>query len=231
MNARRIKELFDQYKSYLQSSNKNNRLHYWESQSLFQKHWDVESEDFLQMYDQSLQSSTTQRLWKREAYEPKHMMIEFIRQDPHWARQMFNELFDESKSIEGRTGRFLFYCDLLLENYKKANPASIENNHYHDDGYQIIFLYLSFRYPALYTPYNHDAFVSFLKKVQAVDPPIVPDVERFVKVSRIIFKMMTNDNELMELNQKRLIPEESYTEESMMVVFDFFLALEQMETD
>lgn len=231
MNARRIKELFEQYKSFLQSHNKNNRLHYWESQSLFQRHWDTDSEEFLGMYDQSLQSSITQRLWKREAYEPKHMMMEFIQLDPQWVRQMFNELFDESKSVEGRTGRFLFYCDLLLENYKKTNPASIENNHYHDDGYQIIFLYLTFRYPSLYTPYNHEAFVNFLKKVQAVDPPIVPDVERYVKVSRILYKMMSNDDELMELNQNRLVPGESYMEESMMMVFDFYLAIEGTGTD
>ncbi len=85
-----------------------------------------------------------------------------------------------------------------------------------------IFLYLAFRYPVLYTPYQHKPFVQFLKTVKAVDPPIVPDVERFSKVSRIIFKMMQNDEELMELHERRLIPGESYEEESLMIVYDFY---------
>lgn len=225
MTARLIKEQLELYKSFLQSPNRNDRLHLWESQSLFQQHWNPEDQNLREMYDKSLQNSTTKRLWKREAYEPKRMMMEFMEMDPQWTRQMFTELFDESKSVEGRLGRFLFYCDLLLENFKKANPSSIDNNHYHDDGYQIIFLYLAFRYPDQYCPYHHEAFVSFLKKVEAITPPIVPDVERYVKVSKIIYKMMSQDETLMSLHQKRLIAGEHYSEDSMMIVYDFYKAL------
>lgn len=231
MNVRQLKELFEFYKSFLRSKNKDNRLFLWESQSLFQQHWDMETDDFLNMYDKSLQNSTTKRLWKRENYEPKRMIMEFIQLDPAWTRQMFGELFDESKSIEGRLGRFIFYCDLLLENYKKANPASIENNHYHEDGYEMTFLYLAFRYPDLYAPHNHKAFVNFLKKVKAVEPPLVPDVERYAKVSRTVFKMMSQDEELMNLHRKRLIPGKSYMEDSLILVYDFFMSVEEMKID
>ncbi len=227
MNVRQLKELFEIYKSFLRSENKDNRLHLWESQSLFQKHWNPEEVDFSKMYDHSLQNSTTKRLWKRENYEPKRIMLEFIKMDPEWARQMFGELFDESKSLEGRLGRFIFYCDLFLENFKKAHPTSIENNHYHEDGYEITFLYLAFRYPDNYAPHDHEAFVNFLKKVKAVEPPIVPDVERYAKVCRTVFKMMSQDEELMELHRERLVPGESYMEDSLILVYDFFMAMEE----
>ncbi len=225
MNARTIKELFEKYKIFLRSNQNRNRLHLWESQSVFQKHWDVEAIDLAEMFDNSLQNSQTKRLWKREAYEPKRMMMEFIKLDTDWVRQMFTEFFDETKSQEVRASRFLFYCDHLLEAYKNANPLSIENNHYHDDSYEMIFLYLAFRYPDQYAPYQHEPFVELLKKVGAVNPPLVPDVERFVKVTRTLYKMMQNDEELMSLHKKRLIPGQSFEGQSLMVVYDFYMAV------
>lgn len=226
MNAKQIKELFEKYKSFLRSNGKNDRLHLWESQLYFQKHWNIDATDFHGMYDSSLQNSVTKRLWKREAYEPKRMMMEFIKMDPEWTRQTFKELFDENRTIEGRAGRFIFYCDHLLETYKNAHPLSIDNNHYHEDGYQMVFLYLAFRYPELYAPYQHEPFVNLLKKVGAVNPPLVPDVERFSKVCRTLFKMMQNDSELIKLHQQRLIPGQHYEAPGLMIVYDFYMSVE-----
>lgn len=225
MNARAIKELFEKYKIFLRSNQNFDRLYLWESQFTFQQHWDIEATDLALMFDNSLQNSKTKRLWKREAYEPKRMMMEFIKMDTDWVRQMFNEFFDENKSPEVRASRFIFYCDHLLEAYKNAHPLSIDNNHYHDDGYQMIFLYLSFRYPDQYAPYEHEAFVDLLKKVGAVNPPLVPDVERFVKVTRTLYKMMQHDTELISLHKKRLISGQSYEAESLMIIYDFYMAM------
>lgn len=225
MNARLIKDCFEQYKSFLRSESRNERRFLWESLQNFSHNWDAESSDLLSTYDKSLQNSHTKRLWKREAYEPKKMMMEFIKMDTEWTRQMFSELFDETKSPEVRASRFIFYCDHLLDAYKTANPLSIDNNHYHDDGYEMISLYLAFHSPENYTIYRHEPFVSLLKKIEAVNPPIVPDIERFVKVSRTLYKMMKNDEELMELHQKRLLPGESYEGESLLLVFDFYMAV------
>ena len=53
------------------------------------------------------------------------MMETFWRFDPLTVRLMFDDLFNETREVEGRIGRFLFGCDELLRDYKRANPTSM----------------------------------------------------------------------------------------------------------
>ena len=150
MQVKKIQEAFAAYRAFLQSPAAEDRLYLWEIQQHFQKHWDVEAEDLAAMYDQSLQSQHTRRHWRRENYDPKQMMLNFMQLDDNYLRQIFKDLFNERNDISGRVDRFLFHCDQLLQEYKRRNPRKIDNNHDHADGYQMISLYLSLRYPDQY---------------------------------------------------------------------------------
>ncbi|NET34145.1 MAG: hypothetical protein F6K19_19330, partial [Cyanothece sp. SIO1E1] len=146
------------YKEFLGTSKAEKFLHIWESQLIFQEQWDLAAPEIPQMYDRSLQNSQTKRLWKREAYEPKRMMLAFMDMQADFVGYMFKDLFNEEKSIGGRVDRFVFHCDELLQEYKQQFPRSIDNNHYHGDRYQMLSLYLAFRFPDLYTYYDGPAF-------------------------------------------------------------------------
>jgi len=223
MQLKRIQHYLAEYRRYLQRpAARRQRLHIWESQRLFQDNWDADAEDWAAMYDASLQNSATKRLWKREAYEPKRMMLAFIRMQPDFVRHMFFDLFNEDKSLEGRAGRFVYYCDMLLQEYKDKHPRSIDNNHYHDDDYQMVSLYLAFRYPEHYTYYDAAAFRSLLEKLGSTDLPAANDIERFAKVMRTLYKMMQQEEGLLELHQKRLDPRQHYQGESLLLVYDFY---------
>ena len=225
MNLKLITESFDRYKKHLRKHRNNSRLHYWETQAIFQKKWHIETDNFLEMYDKSLQNSHTKRAWKRRAYEPKRMMMAFMKMTPDVVIQMFGDLLNENKGIEGRVGRFIFYCDQLLAEYKSTYPLSIDNNHYHQNDYEMISLYLAFAYPNKYAPYQHDAFVGMLKKIGVTKLPLVPDFERFVKISHTLYKLMQKDPKLMQLHQERLIPAESYTKDSLLLVYDYYMSM------
>jgi hypothetical protein len=221
MQVKLLNQAFDQYKQFLRSPQADRNLYIWESQRIFQENWGLEAGDLAKMYDQSLQNSRTRRLWRRESYEPKDTMLRFIGLSGDYFLQMFTDLFDESKSIEGRVDRFVFYCDQLLQDYRNRYPHRIDTNHYHDDGYQMISLYLAFRFPDAYTLYRYDSFRLFLEKMGVANLPLANDFPRFVKVSRTVYKLMQKDEELMDLHRSRLQEGVHYMGDSLLGVYDF----------
>ncbi len=222
MQLQKLKSAFAQYEAFLQTPKAEDRLFLWESQRIFQENWDVGAEDLAGMYDRSLQNSVTRRFWFRENYEPKKVMLSLIGVDPEFVRGMFKDLFNENKGLTSRADRFVYHCDQLLKEYKHQNPRSVENNHYHDDNYQMISLYLAFRYPDQYTFYDHEAFKRLMIAIGSRDIPISPDIERFSKVMRTIYGLMAREEKLMDLHRQRLIPRRHYEGESLLTVYDFY---------
>lgn len=223
MQLKKIQQYLQEYKNFLTSPAAQERLYAWESQRIFQEHWDVEARDFGEMYDRSLDNSQTRRLWKRENYEPKKRMLDFITLEPEGVRFIFQDLFNEEKSVENRVDRFVFYCDDLLQAYKEKYPRSTENRHWHDDNYQMVSLYLAFRFPAQYTIYNHDAFIQLLQKIGSTDIPQAADFGRFVKVMRTLYNFLQKEPEILQLHQNRLHPKRHYLGDSLLIMWDFYL--------
>jgi hypothetical protein len=222
MQVAKLKESFQKYRDFLSGPNAADRLYLWEIQQHFQHNWDLKAEDLPAMYDRSLQSNHTRRHWRRENYEPKQMMLGFMGLDSEYLRQVFKDLFNENNEISGRVDRFVFHCDQLLQEYKRKHPRSIDNNHYHDDGYQMISFYLAMRHPAAYTLYEGKKFVALLEVLGTRNLPRFDDFERFCKISRTIYKLMQKEEDLLDLHRARLNPEVHYSEESLLVVYDFY---------
>jgi hypothetical protein len=230
MNLQKIQAAFQKYKNYVRRQaiqKSKNRLpdkvlFKWESLKTFQDNWDIDAPDFGEMYDRSLQNSETKRLWKRENYEPKRVMLKFIDMQPDFVRYMFKDLFDESKEIVGRVDRFVFHCDELLREYKELHPRSIENNHYHDDGYQIVSTYLAFRYPEQYSIYNFDRFQKLLDLMGVKDIPQSSDFARFCKVMKTLYKLMSREEDILKFHLERLSPEKHFMGNSLLIVEDFY---------
>lgn len=220
MQLHKLKDYLGQYTEWLGSRAAEKRLHYWESQSIWQQHWDKDALDFGAMYEQSLQNSKTRRLWKREAYEPKRMMRNFIAMDSHFVHSMFMDLFNEDKDSHSRADRFVFYCDQLLQQYRQQYPAKIDNSHYHDDGYEMLSLYLSFQYPEKYAPYDGERQRVLLQKLGAANVPLAGDFPRHVKLMRTLQNFINKEEALLSRHQQRLRPLH-YQQESLLLAFDF----------
>ena len=163
MNLKAITLLVGKFKKYLGKGGGTDTLFIYEAQHHFQENWDMDTSDFVAMYDASLQCSTTKRLWIGDNYFPKEMIMKFGKLQGDFVPFLFKDLFYETNNIVGRMDRFIFHCDELLREYKDAHPASVENNHFHDDDYWMTSLYLAFRYPDQYTLYSASAFRDFLK--------------------------------------------------------------------
>jgi hypothetical protein len=220
MQLHKLKDYLQRYGQWLGSRAAESRLYYWESQAVWQQHWDSDAPDFAQVYDLSLQNSTTRRLWTREAYDPKRIMLAFAAMDRHFVHSMFMDLFNEDKDAHSRADRFVFYCDQLLQQYRQQYPTKIDNSHYHDDGYGITSLYLSFQYPDRYAPYEAERQRRLLHKLGAANIPLAGDFPRHVKLMRTLQNFLNKDEELLARHRKRLRPEH-YQEESLLLAFDF----------
>ena len=221
MNLQKLNRAIGQYKNFLQSNLRHDPYWKWESQRIFLENWDIEATDFAGMFDRSLQNSQTRRLWKRENYAPKDMMLKFIGYNEDYVRFSFRDLFDENKDIEGRADRFTFYCDQLLKGYKESHPLTVENSHYHDDNYQMISLYLAFRFPAVYAPYDFIVFKKLMQQLGSLDVPKINDMPRYFKVVRTIYNFIKKEKEILDIHRQRLSAGQHYMEETLLVAEDF----------
>ncbi|MBK6619514.1 MAG: hypothetical protein IPG32_01015 [Saprospirales bacterium] len=216
MNLRLLQDHIAAFRRHLDTATEFPLLFAWESQRIFQETWDPNAVDFAAMYEASLENSHSRALWKGERYSPKEMMQLFIQTYPDFVKDMFKDLFDETREADGRVDRFVYHCDELLRDYRDTHPDFIETRHYHED-YRMPALYLAFRYPDLYALFEDDAFRRFLRMVQAKDLPLVADPGRYFKVVRTVYNLMAKDESLLELHYRRLEPGLHFMGKSMLL--------------
>ncbi len=221
MNLQQLRDIIGSYADFLEQSPHHDPYWKWEIQRRFQENWDPAATDFREMFDRSLQSTRTRRLWNREHYAPKDMMLAFIDLDRDFVRSAFSDLFDERREVEGRMDRFLFHCDELLRAYRERHPHSIRQSHYHADDYAILSHYLSWRFPDRYAPYDFNRFRALMGILGSRDIPGIHDVERFFKVARTLYKFLSASDRVMGTHRNRLDPESHYQGDTLLVVEDF----------
>lgn len=221
MVVAKIQEQVSAYKRHLGSRRDFPNSWWWESVQHFQMNWDLDAPDLVKMLDTCFQSSVTRRLWQLEKWRPKEIILLFMQQQPLMVKAMFIDLFNETKDVEMRISRFIFGCDMLMEEYKRNNVGSIENNHYHGD-YRMIALYLAFRYPEVYAaPYDFEVFKEALGRLGARDLPQADDLVRFFKVHRTIQVFLEKDGGVLPLIHRSLQPKVHYLGPTLFPAVDF----------
>ncbi|MEZ4986480.1 MAG: hypothetical protein R2795_15825 [Saprospiraceae bacterium] len=227
MQLHKIQGFIHDYLAWLATPEATTNLHYWETQANWQQHWNLDAPDLRAMYDRSLTNLTNRRIWKRQAYEPKQMMLTFLAMDPHFVHTMFTDLFNEDKDAHHRADRFVFYCDELMRQYRLQYPLTVETGHYHDDGYEMVSLYLAFQYPQLYAPFQAKIQYQLLKAVGAPNLPATGDFPRHVKVMRTLQTLLLKHPALDEAHRARL-RNQDYQGDSLLLAFDFAVFVANM---
>jgi hypothetical protein len=208
------------YKKWLMDIKHHPYIHKWESVQHFQDHWNPGEADPVAMFEGCFYNSETRRMWQTENWQPKRLMAEFWRFDPLTVRLMFDDLFNETREVEGRVSRFLFGCDMLLRDYRKTQIKHIENNHDHGD-FKMIAIYLAFRYPEAYAPYDFEIFQKAMTRFGANDIPQGHDLPRYFKVLRTLQNFLEKDSEIVLAMQKHLLPRKHFQGKTMLLAEDF----------
>ncbi len=209
----------DKFKAYLESEAPFNEDYKWENLKNFQDHWDLEAADLGDMYDKSFTSKYSGRLWGGSRNSAKAMMLEMIKVNPDFARTSFRDFFNEEKEIMLRANRFSYHCDQLMDEVHKTQPKLV--HHYHNN-FKMLSVYLAFRFPMEYAIFDYKAFRQMMKRLEVVEIPQEFEVDRFFKIVKNLFNILSEDIELLELHRTRLMGNEFYTGESLMLVHDFY---------
>ncbi len=203
MKVALIKHYFKIYEEHLSNGGEVIDLHVWEIQNNFQKSWDTDYLDFGEMYDFSLVSGHTQRLWKKEDYYPKQVILKMIEHDREMMRVIFQDLLNEKKDFVLRVNRFLFHLDQMLAILQKKDRKLA--SHFHGD-LEMLSHYLAFALSDNHSPYFKSEFNTYLKKVESKKIPVDSDVDQFYKFAKAIKLLMQKEEALIKV-QNRILNE------------------------
>ena len=219
MKLENIQLYVDKMKTYLQSESPFYEDYKWENLKNFQDHWDLEEPDLGKMYNTSFTSKYSGRLWGGSKNSAKAMMMEMIKINPDFIRSAFKDFFNNEKEIMLRANRFSFHCDQAMEEVRKINSKLVK--HYHDN-FKILSVYLTFKYPTEYCIFDYKAFKQMMKKLEVVEIPEQYEVDRFFKISKNLYNIISEDQEFVELHKSKIVGEAFYQEASMLLVHDFY---------
>ncbi|MFM8490081.1 MAG: hypothetical protein ACKOCH_27385, partial [Bacteroidota bacterium] len=102
----KIQAAIPAYKLWLSEVHTHPGLYVWEAVQHFQNNWNPDSADPATMFENCFYSEQNRRLWQGENWEPRRIMSEFWKFDPLTVKWMFDDLFNETKPVDGRVGRF-----------------------------------------------------------------------------------------------------------------------------
>lgn len=120
----------------------------WEAVWHFQKYWNIDAPDFGGMFKQAT-DKTHNLLASGYAY-PRGMIQDFAVRDEEAVRQMFRDLFDESRQLGQRVDAFRAAAESLRVKYDDGTWR----NHYQNTN--SISTYLWLRFPDKYYIYKYD---------------------------------------------------------------------------
>lgn len=195
----RFQELLKEYKNELKGPRWDDEKFKWQAVKGFQDNWDIEAIDFCTMLKNSLDK--TFNLLASSHYFPKKMIQEFSEKESETVRQMFMDLFDESKDLYGRMVSF------------KAQSKQLVNKHWDPDKSDFqtentLTTYLWLRYPDKYYIYKFEEAKSLANELKTNYVFKAGDyknnVENFIKLYDELSQELCKDLELKQIVQSKL---------------------------
>lgn len=147
IDTNRFQELLKEYKRELNGNRWDDEKFKWQAIKGFQDNWDIETNDFYTMLKNSVDK--TFNLLASSHYFPRQMIKEFAQKEPETVRQMFVELFDESKDLYDRMVSFKTKSKQLVNKYWNPNKSDFQTEN-------TLTTYLWLRYPDKYYIYKFE---------------------------------------------------------------------------
>lgn len=195
----RFQELLEEYKSELKGVRWDDEKFKWQAIKGFQERWDIESTDFCTMLKNSLDK--TFNLLASSHYFPRKMIEEFAQKESETVRQMFMDLFDESKDLYGRMGSFKAQSKQLVNKYWDSGKSDFQTEN-------TLTTYLWLRYPDKYYIYKFEEAKSLANELKTNYVFKAGDyknnVENFIKLYDELSQELCKDLVLKQIVQSKL---------------------------
>jgi len=223
MKVDKINAYKDVFKEHLLVTQTYNELYKYECLAHFQKNWKLDELDLKTMYDASLSSNISARLWGGSTNSAKSVMLQFIDQNKEFVRSMFRDLYNEDKDLGLRISRFKYHCSQMLSELQQKGLKI--NHHMHNDAE--VSVYLAFNAPDKYNIFNYAPFNIMMNRLEAKNIPQEFEIERYFKLCKGLYTMLSKDGELLEIHGKLRNDNQYYQEDTMLIVHDFLIVCSQ----
>ena len=140
----KLQEVISAYKKYF-PTHIGDEIYKWKAVKQFQDKWNIDAPDFIQMFWDA--TALFDNLLTSVNHFPRGMVKGMCESEPETVREMFRELFDESKPLAERVNHFRAEADRIREQYWP------DKMHYQD--FNAISTYLWARYPDKYYIYKY----------------------------------------------------------------------------
>lgn len=196
MKLKLIEELIS---DFYQSSKSNKDLYLPPYKGLiqFQNNWDLRSDDFGKIYNDSISEELLHWIFKNRNLPIRSIILEFCKNNSIATRQMFIDLFYEPVEINSRVDHFAHEADhnfsLIL------NKIGVSYSSHHHNAYEVLSIYLTLKFPDKYSFFSYDHFSGFLKKTEARNIPDRKDIFKYNQIQRTINTLMQRHMALKEL--------------------------------
>ncbi|MCL1679291.1 AAA family ATPase [Elizabethkingia miricola] len=187
--------LIEKYIDILEENGEPNEAYKYLAINTFKQNWDLEAEDFYQMFRSSF-SKVSNLLYQNSwgfIEKSTHLF-------PNEVREMFRNLYDESVEISQRIKTFQTESEKILPKVRQSlNRTNI--NTQQDE--RTISVYLAFRFPEKYMLYKADYYKNFCEQLNI---KAKKSGERFLHLqelaNQIIQENRLNDNNFINTYRK-----------------------------
>jgi len=141
IDIEKLNDILEGYKAYF-PDHFNEEKYKWEAIQHFQDNWNIDAPNFGDMFQ--LATDKTYNLLASGYVYPRGMIINFAKADDEAARQMFRNLYDESRDLGERIDAFQSAAETIRTRYDDGTWK----NHYQSTN--AISTYLWLRFPDKY---------------------------------------------------------------------------------
>lgn len=216
-----INEYIEKFKSNLSQAKDVHNSFYFEIIHNWQSNWNLEGKNFSKIYEDSLNSKFSARLWGGSTNSPKSLMILLIKEEEEFMRSTFRDLFKESLDLGLRLDRFGFHTDQVFKSLQSRKPKFV--SHFHHER-EILCLYLALEYPEKYCLFDYPVFNKMMEVFESRNIPTKIEVERYYKSCRGIYNLLLKDEELMKMLSEKYNLKNQNPELMVMSIFMEFVA-------
>lgn len=148
-----FQDILSQYKKDFPGQWWTDEKYKWEMVQWFQQYWDIEAEDFAAMLTKAMKK--TDNLLASRGRFPLQMLQKIIEVEPEKVRDLFLNLYDESKDYAERVEEFKIKINELFVDCINNGQLAVNHQNYstHQDE-NSISVYLWLRYPGRYYIYK-----------------------------------------------------------------------------
>lgn len=184
----------------------------------WKKHFTLDEMNLAPIIDVSLKNKVSGRYWGGERNSIKSGLIMLAGHNPDLFWESIKDLLNEERMIIMRANRFIHHCDVIFKDLKSIDQKI--NTHYQN--YYSASLLLSLQHPQNYCLFNFELFQVFCLRIGVNDIPVDTDLERYYKIIRTVYKVISKDEEFMTTYYS-VLPADVYFGPSLSIVYDLML--------